>query len=255
MTDTPTHQAYNELQHAYDVFNQELFDNQLPPCLITLQRKPHTLGYYAPNNFTNLVDKGRTTDEIALNPYHFIDRSLQDTLSTLVHEMVHLWRDRCSGKNPTNRAYHDKLWANRMEKVGLMPSHNGKPGGKRVGQLVDHYIIKDGPFQTVCQELLDSGFQISWADNVLSWLGPEGFEPEDWQDPASLLKELFPELSDDDLKNGFASAANKLKKEKAGRSGKRSKYTCPECGLNAWAKADVSLMCGECETEMHEAES
>lgn len=23
-------------------------------------------------------------------------------------------------------------------------------------------------------------------------------------------------------------------------------YTCPECGLNAWAKPDAHLMCGDC---------
>ena len=28
------------------------------------------------------------------------------------------------------------------------------------------------------------------------------------------------------------------------KSGKRVKYTCAQCGLNAWAKHDVKLMCG-----------
>ena len=250
----PTDQAYHELQHAYDHFNEKLFKGKLPPCLITLQRKPRTLGYYAPNSFTNLAEKGRTTDEIALNPYHFVERSLEDTLSTLVHEMVHLWRDRCSGKKPSRRSYHDKQWANKMEKVGLMPSDTGEPGGSRVGQEMDHYVVKDGPFHVACQALLESGYRISWADNVFSWLGPEAFEPVDLQNPEATLKTMFPELSDEDLMGGFTSVAAQLKKEKEGRSGKRSKYTCPGCGLNAWAKSDVSLMCGECEEEMREAD-
>ncbi|CAH5543468.1 hypothetical protein AI2839V1_4741 (plasmid) [Enterobacter cloacae] len=32
----PTLQAYDELQRAYDHFNNELFDGVLPDCLITL---------------------------------------------------------------------------------------------------------------------------------------------------------------------------------------------------------------------------
>src|SRR2546429_4535327 len=42
---TSTEQAYSELQHAYDVFNTRLFTGQLPPCLITMQRKNRTYGY------------------------------------------------------------------------------------------------------------------------------------------------------------------------------------------------------------------
>ena len=254
ITNKPTDQAYEELQRAYDHFNEKLFDGKLPPCLITLQRKPRTLGYYAPNNFTNLVEKGRTTDEIALNPYHFIERSLEDTLSTLVHEMAHLWRDRCSGKKASNRAYHDKLWANKMEKIGLMPSDTGEPGGNRTGQEMTHYVIKDGPFHVACQALLDHGFHLSWADNVLSWLPPEAFNPVDLQDPEALVKKLYPELPEEEWEDNFASLAAKLKKEKEGRSGKRMKYTCPSCGLNAWAKPEVALMCGTCREHMLEAE-
>jgi hypothetical protein len=30
----------------------------------------------------------------------------------------------------------------------------------------------------------------------------------------------------------------------------KTKYTCPDCELNAWAKPDVSLLCGDCETPL-----
>ena len=30
----------------------------------------------------------------------------------------------------------------------------------------------------------------------------------------------------------------------------REKYTCPDCGLNAWAKPEAALMCGECMVAM-----
>lgn len=37
------------------------------------------------------------------------------------------------------------------------------------------------------------------------------------------------------------------------RAGRRSRYTCPGCDLNAWAKPGVKLICGECESVMEEA--
>ena len=30
----------------------------------------------------------------------------------------------------------------------------------------------------------------------------------------------------------------------------RIKYTCEDCGLNAWAKPKVSLVCGECKIQL-----
>ncbi|MBE0194169.1 sprT domain-containing protein, partial [Klebsiella michiganensis] len=41
----PTPETYDELQRAYDFFNEKLFSNELPPCLITLQREKRTYGY------------------------------------------------------------------------------------------------------------------------------------------------------------------------------------------------------------------
>ena len=35
----PTPETHDELQRAYDFFNEKLFSNELPPCLITLQRE------------------------------------------------------------------------------------------------------------------------------------------------------------------------------------------------------------------------
>ena len=34
------------------------------------------------------------------------------------------------------------------------------------------------------------------------------------------------------------------------REGVRTKYTCPKCGLNAWAKLEVVLLCGTCEVAL-----
>lgn len=167
-TQSPTETAMGELQTAYDFYNVELFDSELPSCLITLQRKEHrVLGYFHRERFGS-TDGGQTTDEIAMNPMHFLNRSVQDTLSTLVHEMCHLWQYRCTPKSahPKKANYHNEGWAAKMESIGLMPSNTGLPNGKKKGYQMTHFVILEGPFDIATQELLSTGFGISWYDRL-----------------------------------------------------------------------------------------
>ena len=199
-----TAEQYSNLDQAYDYFNRELFDSELPDCMITLHRKANTAGYYAHERF-QARDGDALVAEIALNPDAFEGRSDEVILSTLVHEMAHCWQFFLG--NPSRRAYHNKEWAAKMEAVGLMPSSTGEPGGSRVGQKMTHYIISGGRFDVAVKALLKSGFAVKW-----------GSQP--W--------------------------------EKKPRDTSKVKYACDECGLNAWAKAGCSLVCGDCGKIMEE---
>ena len=99
MTSRPTNRTYDSLEAAYDHFNRELFDGQLPPCLITVQRHKGAYGYFSGARFASTTDATDIADEIALNPMHFAERTPEQTLSTLAHEMVHLWQHHL-GKAP-----------------------------------------------------------------------------------------------------------------------------------------------------------
>lgn len=156
----PTTQVHQALQFAYDFFNQSLFFGKLPPCLISLQRKAKTQGYFSFRRF--ISEDGRYTDEIALNPEFFGVLPVLDTLSTLVHEMCHLWQQHF-GK-PGRRGYHNKEWADKMEAIGLMPSDTHKPGGKRTGEHMGDYILEDGLFMQAARHLLKTEFSIHWYD-------------------------------------------------------------------------------------------
>jgi hypothetical protein len=37
-----------------------------------------------------------------------------------------------------------------------------------------------------------------------------------------------------------------MTEERKKKAASKTKYTCPECGANAWAKPDTSLICGSC---------
>ena len=203
----PTKRTYDDLTTAYDFFNERLFDGKLPRCLITMQRKNKSYGYFAGGRFGTL-DGEEITDEIALNPSHFKERTTEENLSTLVHEMAHLWQHH-HGK-PSRVGYHNKEWATMMRVVGLIPSDTGAEGGRETGQHVSHYIEAGGVFDRACAELVKLGFEVPYVE-----LWKEGEE--------------------------------KTRKKKAAS---KTKYTCQSCGVNAWAKPDVSLLCGECELEL-----
>jgi hypothetical protein len=204
---TPTLTTYTEWQTAYDFFNKELFNGQLPECVITLDSKnKRTLGYFVPNRYEN--ESREIKDGLAMNPSHFRRRSLIETLSTLVHEMVHVWEYHL-GKGKSLRTYHSKKWGAQMKRVGLMPSNTGKPGGAETGQQMTHYIIEGGPFENSCKRLLADKFKISWAE--------AGVVNEDGAVPK-------------------------------GKKRNKVKYTCGVCGAIVWGKPDLQIVCGKCAT-------
>ena len=147
---------YTLLQSAFDFFNVRLFAGELPQVLITLHRHKRAVGYFSPECYT-LRDtrEDRIIHEIALNPDRFIqDIPTDRSLSTLVHEMAHLWQQEFGKKN-SRKCYHNREWADKMEEVGLMPSTTGQQGGKRTGQSCSHYIIENGPFAKACARFLE----------------------------------------------------------------------------------------------------
>jgi hypothetical protein len=162
----PTQETYDELQRAFDHFNTELFEGRLPQCLITLSRQHDTYGYFSANQFVNLGEegKGEYCHEITLNPSYFAIRSIPESLSVMAREMVSLDQLLNTEGKPPRRRYRNREWADMCEAIGLMPTDTGKPGGKRVGDSVDTYIIEDGPFDVSSAKLVDSEFQLSWVD-------------------------------------------------------------------------------------------
>jgi hypothetical protein len=138
---------YGGLQAAYEFFNAELLDGALPNVFITYQRRARMLGYFHAERFIGRPgtrDDERRHSELALNPDGFINRSDRDVLSTLLHEMVHVWEVE-NGTAP-KRHYHNKIWAAKMKAVGLYPSNSGMVGGRETGVQIHHYILDGGPF-------------------------------------------------------------------------------------------------------------
>jgi hypothetical protein len=206
----PTEQTYDALLRAYSFFNTELFESSLPPCLITMQRKGGCYGYFAGSRFRS-HDRLHIADEIALNPTHFEERSIAQTLSTLVHEMVHLQQHHWG--RPGRGRYHNREWARMMKRIGLVPSATGQPGGQETGDRVGHYIEPDGPFDRTCRRLLAEGFVVPYGEIA---------------------------------QRVFAKAPVSL----TGKAASKGKYTCPCCDSNVWGKPGLYIICGNCNARL-----
>ena len=141
--------------------------------------------------------------EISLNP-ELLKRPLDDVMSTLVHEMVHLWQQEYG--TPSRGGYHNREWGDKMRQIGLVPSNTGQPGGRSLGQQMTHYIAEAGPFEDAYNEMPES-CKLPWV-------------------------------------SGKHVAAKKAPKTES-----KFKYTCPECGQNAWGKPGLLILCATCTEE------
>jgi hypothetical protein len=212
---------YVTLNTAFDFFNRQLFEGRLPPAIITLQRQWGAKGYYSADRFENRINATSTADEIALNPSTFAGCTDADILSTLVHEMVHLWQRHFG--TPGRGRYHNSQWAAKMEVLGLMPSSTGERGSQRVGDSMTHYIVPGGSFALACEELLADGMRLQWQSRdyfaeVEPPSGGEGSEPFSWPRP------------------------NRSK----------TRYCCRKCRINIWGKPGLHVRCGDCKVRLIE---
>lgn len=152
------------LYRSFDLFNCHLFDDKLETCFILIHRMKGSSGYFREDGFIS-TDHESTAHEIALTP-ETMNRGDKAIVSTLVHEMVHLWQATHGKDKPLNKAYHNLEWVKMMTKIGLIPTSTGRPGGKQTGTRVTHYVKKGGPFDKVFNEVWKPlGITFKWYAN------------------------------------------------------------------------------------------
>jgi predicted SprT family Zn-dependent metalloprotease len=254
---SPSQEIYSAVEKAYTFFNQELFAGQLPDCLIVLQRQPKMMGYVSPKRWVN--SNKRFVDELAINPEYFLGYPLIEIMQTLVHEQCHIWQAKFG--SPGRRNYHNAEWANKMQDIGLMPSHTGLPGGKKTGEHMNDYAILGGKFQEAYTRLIEVGFHLPWLDriplvrkdktpSVFSTTG-EPIDNRLQQNEidiysAAVGEELIEHQQQSDLSIVEPLLApirleNNLKKNT------RVKYRCTACGNQLWGKPNMNIICGDCQ--------
>ena len=166
-TPTPTDELWSSYQVLFNWFNKHLFKDLLQPCVLNFSTKATVYGFFAANRWQK--DSKTTAHEISLNP-DLLNHSIDDIASTLVRQMVHLWQFQF-GMPPSKPGYHNQQWAEKMEEVGLIPSDTGKPGGKKTGFKMGHYIQRESAFEKALIEIkaLDTDY--------FAWKGAADIQP------------------------------------------------------------------------------
>lgn len=195
------YKQYEVLYKAFDLFNEHYFDNELPPCMITLQKK-------RPNKNADFIVEPiwfstKSDDEfyqININPIN-MNREPEEILSSLLHEVIHYYCTLHKIKDCKQKV-HTTAYKEVAENHGL------------------HVEYDD---------------DIGWS---ITSLNEESIE---------LVKDLIEEY-----KNDFVYMYIEKKPVKKNLF----KYVCSSCGMKAYAKAEKSIVCGDCgcELEMEQVE-
>jgi hypothetical protein len=131
-----------ELYWFIDLFHATFFkDTPVPlPALTFEKARINNLGFYrlGLNDFA-------VKEQINLNRLH-LDRPLWNILSTLFHELIHLYEYQYIPENKRTKGwYHGKAFRTKMEEFGIYCADNGahigiNPKGKFVLLLVQHGV-------------------------------------------------------------------------------------------------------------------
>lgn len=265
----PTNESYDSMVLAYDFFNKQLFGGTLPTVMITYQRGKYA-GFAAKDRW--MTSSGERVHELAMNPSFFANSPVEEVLSTLLHEAVHIQQFEV-GK-PGRRGYHNKEFARLMADIGLICSHDGMPDGKQTGEKMTHYFLWDALAWKAVRALIDKhDYTIPWLDRQVEGgaaplllfdaeLRPrsiggkvlgEPFDREGWNEKQREAKEPpLPKEEDYDPEDPPPAPAGKgleaeLVVTSPGRGGKKPKpyYACPRkgCEVRVHAKEGLEIGC------------
>ncbi|WP_144053281.1 SprT-like domain-containing protein [Xenococcus sp. PCC 7305] len=148
----PTAEQLECFYLLFDHFNQHLFENRLPYPYFQFQNLSRCDGAFKPKVWIRHQEE--EAHLILLSPK--LIQSSDELCETLTRMMVHLEYYLESGEsNQSSRrsGYYSQGWAERMKRVGLMPSSTGQPGGLEHGYGIKHYVEEGGRFEQAYQEL------------------------------------------------------------------------------------------------------
>ena len=242
----PTRDLYDEILTAYQYFNDQLFEGQLPKSLITLQRQSRTKGYVSNNRWVNTTPDAQKIDELAINPEYWMGWPVAGVFATLVHEQCHVWQ--CAFGKPGRNGYHNKEWGNKMKEVGLIPTSTGRPDGKETGDSVTHYIALNGRFHKSLVNLLDDGFTLSWLDRAALPCTSDSVILDSDGKPYNLNGTPISIDEGQSTESLSTDGARVIVEVPPPKRVTRTKYIC-QCGTKIWGKPGLWIMCRKCELD------
>ena len=204
-------------------------------CCLAYKDSASVMGYFSSKRWGNNKKSSdtQTCDEISINPDYVGRSALIELFQTLVHEMTHQWQYHHG--QPSKRSYHNKEWAHKMEKIGLMPSSTGRVGGKKTGEKMNDYPISGGLFINECMALIKKDFSLPWIDRQARAVHTDS-------ELMNAYGEVLTDISDNELEVLIAPVSSIFDDvsdgiealEETETKAYKKRYHCPDCLANVW---------------------
>ena len=206
----------NYLVKIFKAINEEYFDNSLEVPTITIQS---TVGAYGHVSVQKVWHNNDTaTHELNLSA-DYLNRPIENTVATLIHEASHLYALQNGIKDTSNRGvYHNKNFKKIAEEMGFLHLERHNKYGWTFTEPTEYtidFIIKNG-FEDI---QLVRGSQFSFGSIGGSKAGNSGIVPTKTRKPSSTRK-----------------------------------YICPCCGNSFRATKTLNVMCMDCNEQFIVAE-
>ena len=121
-----TSRLAGQLEKLFRMLNEDFFDNQLETPIITIQSTPRAYGHYSVSPIWT-VNSYEMKHEINVAA-GTLDRNIENTIATLLHEMTHMYCDTIFNVQDCSRGgtYHNKLFKAAAESHGLICTRSEK---------------------------------------------------------------------------------------------------------------------------------
>lgn len=197
-----TSRASGELERIFRICNKELFNNEIPEPIITIQSgKGRSYGHSTTKKIWNNRNGEKPQYELNI-ACEFLNTEIECVLDTMIHEMIHLYcREKDIKETSRGNIYHNKEFKKLAEQCHLITTYD-----KRCGYNTDH---------------TGNEFLTQFA------IDHDIYEIEIGTNPISAL-----------VGNMGTSGATGTT-ETPGTTSSTIKYKCPKCGLKIRATKDV----------------
>lgn len=144
---TKTSRLAGQLEKLFRLLNEDMFGGQLEQPIITIQSSARSYGHYSVYPIWTVSGKElRHEINIAAGT---LDREIEYTVGTLLHEMCHMYNDTVLHAQDTSNGghYHNKRFKATAENVGLIVTKSERygwahtaPSDSLIEWILDHNI-------------------------------------------------------------------------------------------------------------------
>lgn len=210
---TKTSRLAGQLEKLFRMLNEDMFDGQLDTPIITIQSTPRAYGHYSVSKIWT-VNGEEQKHEINIGA-GTLDREIEYTVGTLLHEMVHMYDDTVLNVQDSSRGgtYHNRIFKATAESVGLIVTKSDKYGWAHTS-----------PSDTLIEWILDHDIE----EIRINRNEPTGIR----------------------VVGGNTAASGGLNLIGSNPNSHSRKYLCPCCGNSVRSTKQVNVICGDCMKSM-----